>query len=236
MSDDSLKKMGTGIAIGVVLVFVLLLLGARILKINLFGIEFGISTETPFELTRLASSELGIQQTAVALQQTQIAINMQMTQIANSQNPTSQPQATADWGVQIPTQTPKPIVIATGISPVSLSCLSTPYSFLGDGWSSAVTFLPTEAGATKIFTHCPPMTTIQYNSIAVDDEIAKVEMVCSDSTADITSQFTPFKAENNTLLHWRSSRIELRQNCRIDFTIQDRQGVNIGLTIKESEP
>ncbi|MGC1377357.1 MAG: hypothetical protein WA821_14090 [Anaerolineales bacterium] len=140
------------------------------------------------------------------------------------------------------TDTLQPAVDETHLSPTNvsqlstLSCLSTQYSSLGKGWTSEAMFLPTRKGATRIFTHCPPMTTIQYDSIAVDDEITKVELVCSDSTIDISSLFIPYKVPNQILLFWRSSRIELKQNCRIDFTIHDTQGDQIGLMIKESEP
>lgn len=127
--------------------------------------------------------------------------------------------------------------LSTGASGASaISCLPTSHSFLGRGWSSAATFLRTETGAVKVFSHCPPMATIQYNAIAVDDEIERVELICGQRVVDITERFAPYKASNNILLHWRSSRIELTDDCRIDFTIRDTQGDRIGLMIKESEP
>lgn len=124
----------------------------------------------------------------------------------------------------------------TSSSQTTLLCLPTQYTSIGNGWTSGPMFVSAQTGGTKTFTHCPPMTTIKYDSIAVDDEISKVELVCGDGATDISAFFTPFKVDGKLLLHWRSSRIELKQNCRIDFTIKDSAGVNIGLMIKESEP
>jgi hypothetical protein len=124
----------------------------------------------------------------------------------------------------------------SGSSNTTLSCLPTEYTFMGESLTSAPTFLPTATGATKIFTHCPPNLTIKYESITVDDELQKVELVCADGTIDIKDYFTPFTVANEELLHYRSSRIELRQNCRIDFTVKDTKGDKIGMQIKLSVP
>jgi hypothetical protein len=123
------------------------------------------------------------------------------------------------------------------IPTTKLSCLPTQYTFLGDDWSSSPTFLQIEDVETQTFSHCPPTTTIQYDLLAVDDQLEKVELVCADGTTDITSLFgSPFVVENEELLHWKSSRIEFRQNCRIDFTIKDTKGSHIGMQIKLSSP
>ena len=118
----------------------------------------------------------------------------------------------------------------------SLLCLSTPYSTLGDYWSSAPNYSSTAKGAVMIFSHCPPTTTIAYEFITIDDELQKVELVCADGTNDITHLFRPFKAVNEELPHWRSSQIEVKQNCRIDFTVKNTKGDKIGLQIKQSAP
>jgi hypothetical protein len=118
----------------------------------------------------------------------------------------------------------------------SLLCFSTPYSTLGDDWSSAPNYSSTANGAVMIFTHCPPSTTIIYESIAIDDELQKVELVCADGINDITHLFTPFTVVNEELPHWRSSQIEVKQNCRIDFTVKNTKGGKIGLQIKQSTP
>jgi hypothetical protein len=118
----------------------------------------------------------------------------------------------------------------------SLLCLSTPYSTLGEDWSSAPNYSSTAEGAVMIFSHCPPTTTIVYESIAIDDELQKVELVCADGTNDITHLFRPFKAATEELPHWRSSQIEVKQNCRIDFTVKNTTGDKIGLQIKQSTP
>jgi hypothetical protein len=130
----------------------------------------------------------------------------------------------------------EPTLSSTTVSFVQNQCLPTQYTFIGDGWVSPPTFLATDTGATRIFSHCPPMATIQYNAIAVDDHVEKVELVCISSTTEITDLFTPYKKEDQDLLFWRSSRITLESQCRIDFTISDYAGVNIGLQINGSEP
>ena len=133
-------------------------------------------------------------------------------------------------------QSPTPQTLTNTSLPSQNSCLATEHTFLGNGWVSQAVFILTQSGASRIFSHCPPMTTIQYNSMSVDDEIQKVELVCRNSLTDITGFFQPFSVEGELLLHWRSSRITLESECRIDFTIKDSAGVNIGLQIKKSEP
>ncbi len=184
-----------------------------------------LPTQAPTIVVITATSSTAVSQQAViatpTTQITEIAINP--TSIRSTD--TSQPNA-IQAGL-LPANTPPPS---------RNSCLATEYTFLGDGWVSQAMFIPTQAGAFRIFSHCPPMTTIQYDSISVDDEIQKVELVCRNSTTDITSLFQPFSVEGELLLHWRSSRITLESECRIDFTIKDNAGVNIGLQLKKSEP
>jgi len=110
------------------------------------------------------------------------------------------------------------------------------YIYLGTGFTSAPTFYPTTTGGTKIFTHSPTSKTIQYESICIDDELQEVELVCADGTTDIKELFTPFTVANEELLHYRSSRIELKQNCRIDFAVKDTKGDKIGMQVKLSVP
>jgi hypothetical protein len=118
----------------------------------------------------------------------------------------------------------------------SLLCLSTPYSTLGNDWSSAPNYSSITNSEVVIFTHCPPTTTITYESITIDNELQKVELVCADGINDITHLFRSFTAVNEELPHWRSSQIEVRQNCRIDFTIKNSDGGEIGLQIEQSTP
>lgn len=119
-----------------------------------------------------------------------------------------------------------------------LNCLSSPYADLGDSWTSAPFFTENNNFQSVVFTHCPPQTSIQYLSIAIDDDLEHVEMVCEDENEnlDLTTYFHPFDIENEELLHWKSDRIELKQNCRIDFTIADIKGVSVGMQIKKSQP
>jgi len=178
-----------------------------------------VSTDNPdFAPTATAlalrSTEIKLTQTAIASQQKRIEVTQ--TAIA----------------ISVPTALIKPPSKKEFLS----TCLQSPYTSLGNGWTSNAMFLPTKKGAIKTFSHCPPETTIQYNSIAVDDELIQVILVCDDNTKDITNQFTQFSVENELLPFWRSSRIQLKQNCRIDFVVRDTKGENIGMMIKRSKP
>lgn len=112
--------------------------------------------------------------------------------------------------------------------------LSAPYGLGYDEISPSV-FIPTTAGAIKTFSHCPPGETIQYRAIAVDDTLLKVELVCNAGTNDITNLFESFPT-NEKLLHYHSSTVVLRPDCRVDFTVQDIQEDKIGLMIKREVP
>lgn len=105
---------------------------------------------------------------------------------------------------------------------------------LGIGWTSPPVFVLATNGAVRTFSHCPPSTTIQYDAIAVDDKLYKVELVCSDGTEDIRSLFDLFYVEGEKLVHYKSAVIDLGADCRIDFTVQDTEGGNVGLMIKGS--
>jgi len=212
-----------GISIGAVGILVLSLAGARVTGFNFGPLQLELPTgamldqRTPTQPHTQAGT---VTATAATAPPATIGggARTQVTQVAESA-----------IGVQETDQAP-------ASSPDRNSCLATEHTFLGDGWVSQPVFRPTAAGASHIFSHCPPMTTIQYDSIAVDDEVQKVELVCHSSTTDITSLFEPFSVEGELLLHWRSSRITLESGCRIDFTIRDRAGVQVGLQIKKSQP
>lgn len=186
-----------------------------------------IEKEVTVEVTRIVEAE-------------KIALPTSTTQMANS---TTAPLPTHTSVPLQPTHTPVPQPIATAViieQPISSSsnhtCVPSEYTFLGDSWVSAATFIPTIQGETKIFSHCPPSASVQYNSIAIDDEISRVERVCSQSKSDITHFFESYSETNELLPHYRSSSIDLTPDCRIDFVIKDITGVNIGLMIKSSGP
>lgn len=119
-------------------------------------------------------------------------------------------------------------------APISRVCVASPNTELGIGWTSPPMFVSTSNGATRTFSHCPPSTKVQYDSIAVDDELSKVERVCSNGTEEIQSLFEPFYLEGEKLVHYKSAVIDLGADCRVDFTIQDNDGSNVGLMIKSS--
>jgi hypothetical protein len=150
--------------------------------------------------------------------------------------PVAIPASTENTPIHTPIPTPSSTLASEAASPSRNSCLPTEHEPLGNRWVSDDIFLPTEKGASRIFSHCPPMTTIEYDEIAVDDHIEKVELVCKNSTTDITGLFQSYEVEGKDLDYWQSSRITLESECRIDFTIRDTEGVNIGLVIEKSGP
>jgi hypothetical protein len=135
-------------------------------------------------------------------------------------------------GTEQPFISPTPTIAAPG---QKHTCIESEHTFVGDAWVSEP-FFPNSTGRFKTFTHCPPKSTVQYNAIAIDDKLAKVERVCSNSTTDITHLFESYKVQDEILLHWRSSRIDLEPDCRIDFTVEDENPPQMGLMIKSSEP
>lgn len=134
----------------------------------------------------------------------------------------------------------EPMPVITTQAPISVvtthKCIASVYTSIGDDWVSPGVFLPVERPKEhKIFSHCPPGNSIQYNAIVVDDDIKKVELVCSNSVTDITGLFTKYRLPDQILDYYKSQRIETGADCRIDFTVADTLGVNIGLMIKSSE-
>lgn len=114
------------------------------------------------------------------------------------------------------------------------TCLQAPAKFvsLGRFWEANV-FVDAKKGETKIFSHCPPGTSIRYELLAVDDEIDRVEVVCSFGVTDITELFS--RTETTELLpHYQSLPIDLEGNCRVDFIVKDIHGGRIGMIIKKS--
>ena len=154
--------------------------------------------------------------------------------------PTDTPVSPTNTPTPKPTNTPKPpTVTSTPVTPAQATthtCVSSGYQSLGNRWVSPATFIPVAQGSTVTLSHCPPASSVQYSEIAVDDEILKVEKVCSQSTTDITVLFEKFTKSNKILPYYRSARIDLEPDCRIDFIIKDTAGENAGLVIEGSQP
>jgi len=91
---------------------------------------------------------------------------------------------------------------------------------------------PVDIGTTKVFAHCPPFSPIKYKDITVDDELVKVELVCLDSLKDITNVFSSLAIVDALLPHYESQPIDILPGCRIDFTVKDIIGGNIGIDIQ----
>lgn len=119
------------------------------------------------------------------------------------------------------------------------TCVQGNHLLISSSWKSGAEFSPAGFDDRRVYSHCPPANTVQYGSIAVDDILEKVEKVCTGSVTEIGNAFTPYNVPGQILTHYRSERIDLAPDCRIDFTIKDDPslgGENIGLQIKDSQP
>jgi hypothetical protein len=73
---------------------------------------------------------------------------------------------------------------------------------------------------------------VKYTRISADDDVAKVEMVCTDNIIDITSRFFPIpKPEGEIFPNYASEVLEIPSNCRIDFFVVDTIGLGTGITV-----
>lgn len=90
----------------------------------------------------------------------------------------------------------------------------------------------TLTGKVKVFAHCPLFSHIKYINVTPDDELTKVELVCPNSSTDITNLFSKVDIAGEQLPHFSSQSIYLPSNCRIDFIVKDTRGGNIGIDIQ----
>lgn len=140
------------------------------------------------------------------------------------------PTATAT-NVPTPTNTSTLIQSSTHmqtLTPPLLVCGDENHTALKTGLVDSVRELVTP-GAMKTYSHCPSFSSIRYIDVTVDDDLAKVELVCPDSTKEIRSLFSVLTVAGALLPHYESQIIELSSGCRVDFTVQDILGGNIGL-------
>jgi len=149
---------------------------------------------------------------------------MLMRQPSQSSLPILQPTADASS----PTQQP-------GQIPSRTTCIDSPYTSLGNSWVGRVEE-QVARGAIRTYSHCPPSNAIRYVSISVDDELSKVELVCANSTTDVTIQFSLLDAPNELLPVYESQAINVPEGCIINFTVRDTRGVNIGLMFQAASP
>lgn len=63
----------------------------------------------------------------------------------------------------------------------------------------------------------------------------KVTKVCDGTRDDITGLFSSIFSDENDLIHFESSNINLSEGCWIEFEVHDTVGVNIGLYL-DGEP
>jgi len=73
---------------------------------------------------------------------------------------------------------------------------------------------------------------IKYTRISADDDIDKIELVCTDSISDITEMFFDIpKPEGDKFPNYASETINIPSNCRIDFHVVDTIGLGTGITV-----
>lgn len=73
---------------------------------------------------------------------------------------------------------------------------------------------------------------IEYTRISVDDDLSRIELVCTDSVTDISSSFSRIpKPEGDVFPNFESKPIHVLSNCRIDFFVADSLGGGTGITI-----
>ena len=91
-------------------------------------------------------------------------------------------------------------------------------------------------GHSKVYSHCPPAESIRYIEISGDDYISKIELVCQDSTTDITHLFSQIDKPNELLPYYESQLIQVPDGCLINFTVTDTKGVNVGIIFRATIP
>lgn len=73
---------------------------------------------------------------------------------------------------------------------------------------------------------------IQYTRVMADDDIDKIELVCTDKVVDITERFYPIpKLDGDLFPNYASEVLEIPSNCRIDFYVIDIYGVASGIRV-----
>ena len=146
------------------------------------------------------------------------------------------PTSSLEMATEIPTNAiviENPVVTNTPSFVVRTECISSENIFLGKGFSGFMEE-KTSIGAIKKYTHCPPISPIQYNDVTVDDNLDKVELVCENSTIDLTQSFLPLIIQGELLPHFQSPPLDVPNGCRIDFTVSDSKGVYISLKFSAS--
>ena len=119
-------------------------------------------------------------------------------------------------------------------SPESFSTLTTAIATntinLGSGWTPS-NISPGNDDILRVYSHYP-VNSLQYVNVYVDDDLIKVEKVCAAQTSDITHLFerrTDIENPQN-LPHYQSDFIRV-DGCRIDFTVINNYGGNMGIDI-----
>ena len=73
---------------------------------------------------------------------------------------------------------------------------------------------------------------IRYDRVSVDDDIAKVEVICPSITTDVTSKFSKTTSHSADIFpNYESQLIDVSEDCVVVFTIADKVGNSTGLTV-----
>ncbi len=149
----------------------------------------------------------------------------QITSLVVTESPT-QPIFT----VEVPPPTSQQIIIAPTFTPsVPPPPLPEGYISIGRHYSGMVN--SSGKAGDQVYSHFISGK-IKYTRATADDDIGKIELVCTDKTIDITEKFYPIPIPEGELFpHYASEVLEISSNCRIDFHVVDTLGVATGITV-----
>ena len=140
--------------------------------------------------------------------------------------PLVQPVYTAGVSQPTPEQV---VVIPTSAPSVLPPSLPEGYISIGKYYSGMV-----NSGGTagnQVYSHFITGK-IKYTRVTADDDIDKIELVCTDNIMDITAKFYPIPIPEGELFpHYASEVLEIPTNCRVDFYVVDTVGVATGITV-----
>lgn len=136
--------------------------------------------------------------------------------------PTIAPIATS-----IPIQ-PTQVVEPTQVVVLNPPPLPSNYISLGNSLQGRTN---SQASGSQVYSHLISGK-IRYTRISVDDDLGKIELVCTDSITDISNLFSRIpKPEGDIFPNYESQPINILGNCRIDFTVTNSLGGGTGITI-----
>lgn len=129
--------------------------------------------------------------------------------------------------------TTAPLATSISIEPTQVTVLNPPplpsnYISLGSSLQGRIN---SQKSGNQVYSHLITGK-IRYTRISVDDDLEKIELVCTDSVTDISSLFSRIpKPEGDIFPNFESQPIDIFGNCRIDFTVTNSLGGGTGITV-----